>query len=198
MLKGNLSTRPFYAERAVSLVVVLATVLGIGLTVFNVVSIYHLNGLRTKQKVEQDKNLAEAARINAEATRLRGTIDRANLLVLAGQTREANGLIDQRTFSWTDFFSLLEDTMPIDARLMSVAPRVERGVFNIVMSVNVKDLNELPTLIDAVLARKAFADLFVTGQQGNEDGTLTATLEGQYLAAGAPGTRTVVRSGGRR
>ena len=198
MLKGNLSTRPFYAERAVSLGVVLATVLGIGLTLFNVVSIYHLNGQRTKQKVEQDKNLAEAARINAEATRLRGTIDRANLLVLAGQTREANGLIDQRTFSWTDFFSLLEDTMPMDARLMSVAPRVERGVFNIVMSVNVKDLNELPTLIDAVLARKAFADLFVTGQQGNEDGTLTATLEGQYLAAGAPGTRTVVRSGGRR
>jgi hypothetical protein len=198
MLKGNLSTRPFYAERAVSLVVVLATVLGIGLTVFNVVSIYHLNGLRTKQKVEQDKNLAEAARINAEATRLRGTIDRANLLVLAGQTREANGLIDQRTFSWTDFFSLLEDTMPIDARLMSVAPRVERGVFNIVMSVNVKDLNELPTLIDAVLARKAFADLFVTGQQGNDDGTLTATLQGQYLAAGAPGTRSVVRSGGGR
>jgi len=198
MLKGNLSTRPFYAERAVSLVVVLATVLGIGLTVFNVVSIYHLNGLRTKQKVEQDKNLAEAARINAEATRLRGTIDRANLLVLAGQTREANGLIDQRTFSWTDFFSLLEDTMPIDARLMSVAPRVERGVFNIVMSVNVKDLNELPTLIDAVLARKAFADLFVTGQTGNDDGTLTATLQGQYLAAGAPGTRSVVRSGGGR
>ena len=198
MLRGNLSTRPFYAERAVSLIVVLATVLGIALAVFNVVSIYHLNGLRTKQKVEQDKNLAEAARINAEATRLRGTIDRANLLVLAGQTREANGLIDQRTFSWTDFFSLLEDTMPVDARLMSVAPRVERGVFNIVMSVNVKDLNELPTLIDAVLARKAFADLFVTGQQGNDDGTLTATLQGQYLAAGAPGTRSVLRSGGRR
>ena len=198
MLKGNLSTRPFYAERAVSLVVVLATVLGIGLTVFNVVSIYHLNGLRSKQKVEQDKNLAEAARINAEATRLRGTIDRANLLILAGQTREANGLIDQRTFSWTDFFSLLEDTMPTDARLMTVAPRVERGVFNIVMSVNVKDLNELPTLIDAVLARKAFADLFVTGQQGNDDGTLTATLQGQYLAAGAPGTRSTVRSGGGR
>jgi hypothetical protein len=88
--------------------------------------------------------------------------------------------------------------MPTDARLMSVAPRVERGVFNIVMSVNVKDLNELPTLIDAVLARKAFADLFVTGQQGNDDGTLTATLQGQYLAAGAPGTRSVVRSGGGR
>ena len=198
MLKGNLSTRPFYNERAVSLVVILATVLGIALTAFNAATIYHLNGLRTKQKVEQDKNLAEADRINAEATRLRGSIDRANLLVLAGQTREANALIDQRTFSWTDFFSLLEDTMPIDARLMSVAPRVERGVFNIVMNVNVKDLNELPVLIDALLERKAFSDLFVTGQQGNEDGTLTATLHGQYLAAGAPGVRSVIRSGGGR
>ena len=198
MLKGNLSTRPFYNQQAVSLVVVLATVLGIGLTVFNAVSIYHLNGLRAKQKVDQDRNLAEAERINAEANRLRGTIDRANLLVLAGQTREANSLIDQRTFSWTDFFSLLEDTMPLDARLMSVAPRVERGVFNIVMSVNVKDLSELPAFIDALLERKAFADLFVTGQQGNDDGTLTATLQGRYLAEGAPGLRTVIRSGGRQ
>jgi hypothetical protein len=66
------------------------------------------------------------------------------------------------------------------------------------MNVNVKELTELPAFIDALLERKAFADLFVTGQQGNEDGTLTATLQGQYLAAGAPGTRSVVRSGGRR
>ena len=198
MLRGNLSTRPFYPERAVSVVVMLATVLGLGLAVFNAVSIYRLNNLRATQAVDRNRNLAEAERITAEATRLRGTIDRANLLVLAGQTREANGLIDQRTFSWTDFLTLLEETMPIDARLMSVAPRVERGVFNIVMSVNVKDLNEVAVFIDALLDRKAFADLFVTGQQGNEDGTLTATLQGRYLAEGAPGIRSVIRSGSRR
>ena len=198
MLRGNLSTRPFYNERSVSMLVILAVVAGIALTLFNVASIYRLNGERSKQKVEQDKNLAEADRITAEATRLRGTIDRANLLVLAGQTREANGLIDQRTFSWTDFFSLLEDTMPRDARLMTVAPRVERGVFNIVMGINVKDLNELSVLIDALIQRKAFANLFVTAQQGNDDGTLTGTLEGEYLAAGALGTRTPVKSRGGR
>ena len=198
MLRGNLSTRPFYNERSVSLLVILAVAAGIALTLFNVASIYRLNGERSKQKVEQDKNLAEADRITAEANRLRGTIDRANLLVLAAQTREANGLIDKRTFSWTDFFSLLEDTMPRDARLMSVSPRVERGVFNIVMGINVKDLNELSVLIDALLERKAFANLFVTEQQGNDDGTLTGTLQGEYLAAGALGNRAPARTGGKR
>jgi hypothetical protein len=76
--------------------------------------------------------------------------------------------------------------MPRDARLMAVAPRVERGVFKIVMSVNAKQRDEVATLIDALLATGSFKDIFPVDSTALEDGTLTTTLESEYLAVGAP------------
>ena len=186
MLKGNLSTRPFYNERLVSLVVGGAMILAIALLVFNVTSLYRLSGQRGQQNAEQEVSRAETARVNAEADRLRQSLDRSNLLVLAKDTREANDLIDQRTFSWTEFFTIVEKNMPRDARLMAVAPRVERGVFKIVMSVNAKQRDEVATLIDALLATGSFKDIFPVDSTALEDGTLTTTLESEYLAVGAP------------
>jgi flagellar biosynthesis/type III secretory pathway M-ring protein FliF/YscJ len=107
VLKGNLSTRPFYNERLVSLVVGGAMLLAIALLVFNVTSLYRLSGQRGQQNAEQEVSRAETARVNAEADRLRQSLDRSNLLVLAKDTREANDLIDSRTFSWTEFFTLV-------------------------------------------------------------------------------------------
>ena len=47
-------------------------------------------------------------------------------------------LIDQRTFSWTVFFGLIEKTLPLDVRLVAVSPSVEKGVFKVTMIVVAK------------------------------------------------------------
>ena len=182
MLRGNLSTRPFYNERLVMLIVAVATVVGLGLTVFNATAIYRLSAERTGQKAELDRVEAEASKSTAAANALRGSLDTSNLRVLAGATGEANALIDQRTFSWTAFFGLVEKTLPLDARLMSVAPRVERGNFMIQMVLNVKTPGDLETFIDNLLATGTFYDLLPGDQQRNDDGTFAATLVGGYLA----------------
>ena len=39
--------------------------------------------------------------------------------------RQANELIDRRTFSWTELFNPFEATLPPDVRITSVRPRVD-------------------------------------------------------------------------
>ena len=49
----------------------------------------------------------------------------------ANGAREANRLIDQRTFSWTEFFNHIEETLPPDVMLTSVRPIFNDGVTTI-------------------------------------------------------------------
>ena len=53
-----------------------------------------------------------AATLRADAERARRSVDRAQLETVAAAAREANRLIDQRTFSWTELLNRLEATLP--------------------------------------------------------------------------------------
>jgi len=182
MFRGNLSTRPFYNERLVAVLIALGLLIGLGLTAFNVTAIYRLSAERTKQRSDQARVEADAAKTRASATALQSSLDRSNILLLASETNEANTLIEQRTFSWTAFFGLVEKTLPFDARLISVAPRVERGVFMIVMQVNMKRPDDLEAFMDSLTGTGAFYDLLPGEMQRNEDGLYIATLSGGYNA----------------
>jgi hypothetical protein len=200
MLKGNLSTRPFYNERLVAVLIVAALIVGIALTAFNVTTTVRLSAERTSQRAAHDRVEAEAAKSRASASAVQGTLDRSNLLALAADTNEANTLIDQRTFSWTAFFGLVEKTLPLDARLIAVAPRVERGVFLIVMQLNLKRPEDLEAFMASLAGTGAFYDLLPSEMQRNDDGIYIATLSGGYNAPGMVGARTKagVRKGGPR
>jgi hypothetical protein len=198
MFRGNLSTRPFYNERLVGVLIAIGLLIGLGLTVFNVTAIYRLSAERTRQRADQERVEAEAAKSLASAAALQSSLDRSNILLLASETNEANRLIDERTFSWTAFFGLVEKTLPLDARIISVAPRVERGVFMIVMQVNIKHPNDLEAFMDSLNGTGAFYDLLPGEMQRNEDGLFIATLSGGYNAPASMGGRskTSTRRGG--
>jgi len=100
-------------------------------------------------------------------------------------TREANRLIDQRAFSWTLFFDYIEKTLPIDVRLLSVAPRIERDDFIITMNVVARQWEDLEAFTDSLNATGAFRNVFVTVSDYNDDGTIGATLESGYEPAAA-------------
>jgi hypothetical protein len=200
MFRGNLSTRPFYNERLVGALIAIGLLIGLGLTVFNVSAIYQLSAERNRQRADQERVEADAERSRASASALQSSLDRSNILLLASETNEANTLIDQRTFSWTAFFGLVEKTLPLDARLISVAPRVERGVFMIVMQVNMKRPDDLEAFMDSLNGTGSFFDLLPGEMQRNEDGLYIATLSGGYNAPASMGgrTKTSSRRGGPR
>ena len=194
MLKGNLATRPFYNERFVNGILLLAAVGGLAMAAYSTSRILDLGGERATRVARQQTAKVEAAAIRGRAEREQKSVDRATFLTLAGSTSEANSLIDERTFSWTVFFGQLEKTLPYDVRLIQVAPRWERGVFGINMIVNVKKREDLSAFLDALQGTQSFYDVFASEQQAMEDGTYNATVAGGYVAPAGK----VAKGGGAR
>ena len=122
MLRGNLATRPFYNERVVQLLLVLAGVIVIALTAFNISRILSLSNQNTGLASRVSSERAEAERLRAEAAAIRRGINQAELKTIVTAAQEANMLIDQRTFSWTEFFNHIEKTLPPDVMLTEVKP----------------------------------------------------------------------------
>src|SRR6185503_14990125 len=101
MLRANLSTRPFYNERLVTLLLVLVAVGVAALGWFNYSQFQRLSEQRRELNARIERDNAEVERIKGEAARVRQSVDYVALKKLAAETHDANLLIDQRTFSWT-------------------------------------------------------------------------------------------------
>jgi len=186
MLKGNLSTRPFYNEGLVNALLAIAAVAGVALTVFNVTRASALSEERATFTKVRDTAVAEAATINADAERQKKSVNQSAFQMLGFQTQEANSKIDERRFSWTVFFGLMENTLPLDARLIAVAPRDERGTLRIDLIVNGKTASDISAFLDALQQTGSFYDVYTAAAQTNDDGTLTETVTGSYVAPQAP------------
>ena len=197
MIRTNLSTRPFYNARAVHALLGLFAVIVLAITAYNTVELVRLWSSQRTLGAKAAANEREATRLRAEAAQTIARVDPRELAVVDKAAREANAIIDQRTFSWTAFFGLVEQTLPLDARLISVVPRVERGVFVIVMQVNMKRPDDLEAFMHSLAGTGAFYDLLPGEMQRNEDGLFVATLSGGYNApwTGAR-SKTPARKGG--
>jgi Tfp pilus assembly protein PilN len=183
MLKGNISTRPFYNDRVVTVAIVVCVLMVLVVTALNVRNLLSLSSERAAIRARLQADVSEAARIRSEAEALQGRIDQVTLTRLADSAREANQLIDQRTFSWTGLLAHLEETLPPDVRLTSIAPRAGRGVFQVAMAVVTRDLDSIDTFMDALLDTGAFYDVAPIEQRANDDGTYQAVVQASYTSA---------------
>ncbi len=75
MLRTNLSTRPFYNERAVQLLLALAALLVVILTAFNAIRIFSLSRQNTELSSLVNRDRQEAQRLTREAQRIRAGIN---------------------------------------------------------------------------------------------------------------------------
>jgi hypothetical protein len=183
MLRGNLSTRPFYSERLATVAIGAIAFGVLLLTIFNAMELVARSAERRELRGRIDRDRAEAASVGAATAALQQTVDRATLGRLAVSTGEANDVIGQRTFSWTAFFGLIEQTLPDDVRLVVVTPRVERSVFKVSMTVVTRELADVAGFVDALLETGRFYDTATLEQQRREDGTFNAVIEASYLSA---------------
>ena len=124
MLRSNLSTRPFYNERRVHLAAALVALAVVAFTAWNVTRLVTLSSRRADLRTQIAADEQVAADLRRRAAALEGSVDTAALTEVAASAREANAVIDRRTFSWTTFFNRLEDTLP--PGVMIAGPRMEK------------------------------------------------------------------------
>jgi hypothetical protein len=187
MLRGNLATRPFYNERLVALGLVVVAVIAVALSVFNARQLLDLSRQRSALESKSADDDRQAAALRREATTTSRTVDRMHLDALVAETHEANGLIDQRTFSWTTLFSLIESTLPIDVRLVAVSPKIDKDstlITMIVVSRRPEALADFVAALEGSAGRGTFYDVLKHADQRNDDGTYGATIEAYYLPPG--------------
>jgi hypothetical protein len=180
MLRTNLSTRPFYNVRAVQFALGLFGGVVLAVTLFNVVEIARLTASQRSLGARAAAAEAEAQRLRGEAAQIRAQINPQELKVVATAAREANTIIDQRAFSWTELFSQFEDTLPADVRITAVRPRLEREGFLIEIGVEARRAEDIDTFIEQLENKGAFHNVLATREQTTDEGLLEAIVEGIY------------------
>ena len=181
MLKTNLATRPFYNERAIHVLLALAAAIVLVVTLLNVSRIVTLSRRSTELSAGSSAARAEAVRLSTEATRIRRTINKDELALIVGAAEEANALIDQRTFSWTEFFNQIEATIPPDVMLTSVRPSFKDGVTSVSMIVLAKKPADVDEFVEKLEATGAFENVLAANSELTDDGLQRATIHSQYV-----------------
>jgi hypothetical protein len=186
VIRTNLATRPFYNERAVRLLLLLVATLGVAATMFNINQVVQLSRRDTAMLTQAYRDEARAADLRRDATRLRATVDPRLLEAASADARQANDLIDRRTFSWTELLNLFETTLPDQVRIATLRPKVEakRGI---VMTIIVfgRDVEDINQFVDNIEATHAFSQLQKLDERFDEQGDLQATIEGVYTPSAA-------------
>ena len=127
MLRTNLSTRPFYNERAVHGV--------LGVTALIVVVAHDLQPDADRpvdpppvvaQQPGDGGRDARDASFGRVRSRTRQAVNAKQIDTISSAAREANTIIGQRLFSWTDLLNRLETTLPDNVRITSLRPDVGR------------------------------------------------------------------------
>lgn len=185
MLRTNLSTRPFYNERSVHLLLAITAILVAAFTIFNVTQLVVLT--RRQSSLSSQVRAAEtrAAELRAHAAQTRQAIDAKRLDAISVAAREANQIIGQRLFSWTDLLNRLETTLPDDVRITSVRPRVNRDEsITVQMTVTGRSVEDVETFMANLEQTTTFSDVIPLEDAPAEDGSgVQVSLEGQYAPA---------------
>jgi Tfp pilus assembly protein PilN len=182
MLRTNLATRPFYNERAAHILIGLVAAVVLAITVLNLIRIVTLSRHNTELSSRIGADEAEAQRLTAEAATIRKTINRDELELVVGAAQEANVLIDQRTFSWTEFFNRIESTLPPEVMLTSVRPSVRDGQTHVSMGALARRAEDIDEFIEKLEATGAFENVLPASGDLTDNGLHRTMIEGIYTA----------------
>jgi Tfp pilus assembly protein PilN len=180
MLRTNLSTRPFYNERAVRLAILAIAALAVLVTAYNVTRVIRLSHNDTELGTRATTDESRAREIRSAATRLRGSVDAKQIDAASARAREANDLIDRRTFSWTELLNRFEQTIPDDVRITSVRPKFDDKGNQVTVTVVARSVDDVNRFMENLEATGAFRQMLSHEEHVTDDGTLEATLVALY------------------
>jgi type IV pilus assembly protein PilN len=186
VIRTNLSTRPFYNEGAVRLWLLIAALVVIAATIFNVTQAmrYRRSDIELVGRAQADE--AHAAELQRQAARLRASVDPRRIDVAAAAAHQANELIDRRTFSWTELLNRLETTLPDEAHIVAIRPKLDKAR-GIVLTLNIlaREVDDVSQFMENLEATGAFKNPRPTNERVNEQGLFESQIEANYTPANA-------------
>jgi Tfp pilus assembly protein PilN len=181
MIRTNLSTRPFYDERAVHTWLLVAAILVAAATLFNISRVLRYSRSDTQLAGEAARDEARAAELRQQAYLLRATVDTKQIDFASNEARQANELIDRRTFSWTELFNRFETTLPDEVRITAVQPQMDkqRGIVLQIAAV-ARSNDEMETFMERLRETGVFPSVQPIEEHFDETGLLETAIEAVY------------------
>jgi hypothetical protein len=193
VLKTNLSTRPFYNERAVHAIAAAIAVIVVAVAAWQAVRIVNLSRYKTELNTAIQKHRSESEVRERDAARIRSGLDQKQLARVAAQAKEANQLIEQRTFSWTELFNVLEATLPDDVMLVAVRPEFKDNITQINLELQGKSSEDIQAFWDRLEKTGAFHDVSWTAVTEAENGLDKMQMRAVYTPAQASAKPAAVK-----
>jgi Tfp pilus assembly protein PilN len=182
MIRTNLSTRPFYNERIVSFWLLMFLLVVVVASVFNATRVLQYSRNDTELGIQASRDEARAAELRKSAARVRTTVDPKQIALASLEARQANDLIDRRTFSWTELFNLFEKALPDEVRITAVRPKIAKGKFQLSIAIVARSVEDISQLMDRLEKTGAFTKVGRSIEEHvNEQGQILATLDVEYV-----------------
>jgi len=195
VIRNNLSTRPFYNVAAVRTWLTIAGIVILLATAFNISQVLRYSNSNTELVTRAANDEARAVELRRNAQKMRASVDAAQVEEVSVDARQANDLIDRRTFSWTELFNRFEQTLPDDVRITAVHPTVDKDR-RIVLLVNVlaRGVDDVNQFMENLDQTNAFLELRSKEEQTNEEGQIESALEMVYQPQAASPTQAAPAS----
>lgn len=182
MLRTNLSTRPFYNERAVHVLAGVVALVVLAVTAWQVVRIVRLSRYKTELNtaIRRDKNQTEF--LIREAEQVRRGLNEKELALVAAAAKEANQLIEQRTFSWTALFNQLESNLPEEVMLTGVRPDfTKEGTIQVSLDIQGKNSDANDEFWDRLEKTGSFRNIQWSAVDVTDEGFHRIHMTADYL-----------------
>ncbi len=188
MIRTNLSTRPFYNEGAVRVWLIAAAVVIGAATLVNVSRVLHYSHNDTEAALSASHDEAAAADLRAAAAKERASVDTKQIAAASTEARDANNLIDRRTFSWTELFNVFEKTLPADVRVTSVRPHLDDKNRRIQLGVTLvsRSIDDVNQFMENLQGTGAFEELIPKEARAADNGQFETALTMTYVPKAKP------------
>lgn len=177
----NLATRPFYNERAVHLVVAALGLAIVAILALEVVRFVALSRAHGELTLAAETAEGEAAAVSTRTARLEREMPRDARATVVAAAEEVNRLIEQRLFSWTAFFNVIEQTLPAGVMLTAVRPDADEEGTSVDLAVIGLTVADIEEFIRRLEETGVFADVLARQGELNEDGMYRAQLRGRLV-----------------
>jgi hypothetical protein len=150
-----------------------------------------LSRYKTELTATIRRDREETDRRTREAAETRRGMNPQELATVAAGAREANDLIEQRTFSWTQLFNQLEATLPENVMLTAVRPEFKDGATHVNMEIQGRRTEDIDTFFERLEATGAFRNVQWSAENVTEEGLHHMTMTAVYTPQGE-GVRSAV------
>ncbi len=171
----NLASRPTENRRRFVVLTGTAMVVLLALAVFQGAMYWRRwgSGRQTERRVVEMQ--AEIKRLDDEQKRLEASLQRPEAVQVFDASYFLNGLILQKSFSWTRLFMDLEKLVPYGIQITSIHPMVqETNRIDLDMMVAGKSTDELTDFVSRLEHSDKFGTVLVRTEAPPEGGTATS------------------------